>query len=97
MKDNTPTDSVIFAWWDYGYWIQTLGERATLIDNSTLADQQIEKVARTFMSPVENAWVILNSTPDTDVSEHYVVIPVDYTEDDTSALYADYVLIILQE
>ena len=95
MKDNTPTDSVIFAWWDYGYWIQTLGERATLIDNSTLADQQIEKVARTFMSPVENAWVILNSTPDTDVSEHYVVIPVDYTEDDTSALYADYVLINL--
>ena len=95
MKDHTPTDSVIFAWWDYGYWIQTLGERATLIDNSTLADQQIEKVARTFMSPVENAWVILNSTPDTDVSEHYVVIPVDYTEDDTSALYADYVLINL--
>ena len=67
INENTPTDSVIFAWWDYGYWIQTLGERATLIDNSTLADQQIEKVARTFMSPVENAWVILNSTPDTDV------------------------------
>jgi len=93
IKENTPTDSVIFAWWDYGYWIQTLGERATLVDNSTLVDQQIEKVARTLMSPVENAWVILNSTPDTDVSEHYITLPVDYTVDDTSALYADYVLI----
>jgi len=77
MKENTPTDSVIFAWWDYGYWIQTLGERTTLIDNSTLIDQQIEKVARTFMSPVEDAWVILNSTPDIDVAEHYVVLPED--------------------
>ena len=93
IKENTPTDSVIFAWWDYGYWIQTLAERPTLIDNSTLVDQQIEKVARTLMSPVENAWVILNSTPDTDVSEHYITLPVDYTVDDTSALYADYVLI----
>ena len=27
IKENTPPDSVIFSWWDYGYWIQTLGER----------------------------------------------------------------------
>ena len=106
IKENTPTDSVIFSWWDYGYWIQTLGERTTLIDNSTLADQQIEKVARTFMSPVENAWVILNSTPGTDVRYEYIVLPADFAEhnvinpvtgvgDETSALYADYVLINL--
>jgi len=104
IKENTPTDSVIFAWWDYGYWIQTLGERTTLVDNSTLADQQIEKVARTLMSPVENAWVILNSTPGTDVRYEYIVLPKDFAEhnvinpatgagDETSALYADYVLI----
>ena len=104
IKENTPTDSVIFAWWDYGYWIQTLAERTTLVDNSTLADQQIEKVARTFMSPVENAWVILNSTPGTDVRYEYIVLANDFAEhnvinpvtgvgDETSALYADYVLI----
>ena len=34
VKNNTPEDSKIMAWWDYGYWIQTVGERATYIDNS---------------------------------------------------------------
>jgi len=75
IKENTPTDSVIFAWWDYGYWIQTLGERATLVDNSTLVDWQIEKVARTFMSSPEDAWVILDSDYKTNVVEHFVNQP----------------------
>ena len=75
IKENTPTDSVIFSWWDYGYWIQTLGERATLADNSTLSTSQIEKIARTLLSPVDDAWVILNSGAFTDVSEHYVAVP----------------------
>lgn len=34
VKNNTPEDSKIMAWWDYGYWIQTVGERATYMDNS---------------------------------------------------------------
>jgi len=75
IKENTPSDAVIFSWWDYGYWIQALGERATLVDNATISTSQIEKVARTMLSPVYDAWVILNSDPFTDVSEHYVVIP----------------------
>ena len=75
MQDNTPTDSVIFAWWDWGYWIQTLGERTTLADNSTLITWQIEKIARTFLSPVEDSWVILNSDVETLVPQHYVAIP----------------------
>ena len=33
MKNNTPENSVIASWWDYGYWIQSLGERATISDN----------------------------------------------------------------
>jgi len=41
LKENTPEDAVIAAWWDYGYWINTLGERKTLADNSTLIDWQI--------------------------------------------------------
>jgi len=32
MRDNTPSDSVIAAWWDYGSWINYLAERATVID-----------------------------------------------------------------
>ena len=41
LQNNTPADSIIFSWWDWGYFIQTLGERTTLIDNATLIDWQI--------------------------------------------------------
>ncbi len=32
VRENTPEDSVFAHWWDYGYWIQTGGGRATLTD-----------------------------------------------------------------
>lgn len=32
IKENTPKDAVFAHWWDYGYWVQTLGERATVLD-----------------------------------------------------------------
>ena len=34
ISNNTPTNSVIASWWDYGYWIETLGNRTTLADNA---------------------------------------------------------------
>ncbi|VVB80304.1 Dolichyl-phosphooligosaccharide-protein glycotransferase [uncultured archaeon] len=32
VRDNTPTTAVFSHWWDYGYWIQSIGERATVLD-----------------------------------------------------------------
>lgn len=32
VRENTPEDAVFGSWWDYGYWIQTMGERATMLD-----------------------------------------------------------------
>jgi len=32
VRENTPTTAVFGSWWDYGYWIQTMGERATMLD-----------------------------------------------------------------
>ena len=32
VRNNTNEDSVFSHWWDYGYWVQTLGERATVAD-----------------------------------------------------------------
>ena len=32
IKDNTPEDSVFIHWWDYGYWIQSLADRTTVLD-----------------------------------------------------------------
>jgi len=77
LKENTPEDAVIAAWWDYGYWINTLGERKTLSDNATLIDWQIRKSASMFMSTPDNAWQILTSDAETDVSSYYVSLPDD--------------------
>lgn len=32
MRENTDTNAVIAHWWDYGYWVQTMGQRATVLD-----------------------------------------------------------------
>jgi len=77
VKKNTPKDAVIAAWWDYGYWISTLGERKTLSDNATLLDWQIRKTASTLFSTPNNAWQVLTSDTVTDVSSYYVTLPPD--------------------
>jgi len=79
LKENTPEDAVIAAWWDYGYWISTLSERKTLSDNATTLDWQIRKSASMFMSTPDHAWQILSSDTETDVSSYYVTLPTDLT------------------
>jgi len=59
IKLNTPENAVIASWWDYGYWIQTLGERTTLIDNATLSTWQIENMAKMFLSTPVDSWNML--------------------------------------
>lgn len=49
MRENTAPTSVVFAWWDYGYWITALGQRRTLSDNGTQNSTQIAVVAQTFL------------------------------------------------
>ena len=77
MRENTAKDAVVASWWDYGYWISTLGERKTLADNATLMDWQIRKIASTYFSTPDNAWKILTSDTKTDVSQHYISLPTD--------------------
>ena len=79
LKENTAEDAVIASWWDYGYWISTLAERKTLADNATLIDWQIRKLASMFMSTPYNAWQILTSDTETDVSSYYISLPDDIT------------------
>jgi len=59
IKTNTPKDSVIAAWWDYGYWIQTMGERKTLADNSTMDSIRIKNIAKMLLSEPDQAWKML--------------------------------------
>ena len=32
LSENTPQDEIVCNWWDYGYWIQTVGKRRTISD-----------------------------------------------------------------
>lgn len=32
VRTETPTNSVFAHWWDYGYWVQSIGDRATVLD-----------------------------------------------------------------
>ena len=59
LKNNTPENSVVAAWWDYGYWITTLGERISLADNATLSTKQIQKIALMFLSSPDRGWELL--------------------------------------
>ena len=36
VRTETPTDAVFAHWWDYGYWIQAMGERATVTDGGNV-------------------------------------------------------------
>ncbi|HUT05964.1 MAG TPA: STT3 domain-containing protein [Nitrosopumilaceae archaeon] len=69
IKTNTPKDSVVAAWWDYGYWISTMSDRATLTDNATLDSKKIQNFAKTLISSPDQAW---NTFQETGVD--YVVV-----------------------
>ena len=64
MKENLPRDAVVFSWWDYGYWITTLGEKRSLADNGTINSTQIAMIARAF---------ILNETMSIPILKQYDV------------------------
>jgi len=32
ISEETPDDAVFSHWWDYGYWVQSIGDRATVTD-----------------------------------------------------------------
>jgi dolichyl-diphosphooligosaccharide--protein glycosyltransferase len=70
LKNNTPEDAIIASWWDYGYWITTLSDRTTIVDNATVIDWQIKKVAYSLITTPENAWHILNSHYTEDISKY---------------------------
>jgi dolichyl-diphosphooligosaccharide--protein glycosyltransferase len=49
IHNNTPTNAVIVSWWDYGYWVNVMGNRTTVADNATLNETRIANIGRMFM------------------------------------------------
>ena len=69
IANNTPKDSVIASWWDYGYWITTLGNKTTLADNATINQTRIETIAKMLMSEQETATQIAQ-----DLKADYILV-----------------------
>jgi len=36
VRENTPENAVFGHWWDYGYWLQSIGNRATVLDGGNV-------------------------------------------------------------
>jgi dolichyl-diphosphooligosaccharide---protein glycosyltransferase len=69
IENNTPNDSVIASWWDYGYWITTLGNKTTLADNATINQTRIQTIAKMLMSEPETATQIAQ-----DLKADYILV-----------------------
>jgi dolichyl-diphosphooligosaccharide--protein glycosyltransferase len=54
IAKDTPKNSVIAAWRDYGYWITTLGHKTSLADNATINQTRIATIAKMFIDQKEN-------------------------------------------
>jgi dolichyl-diphosphooligosaccharide--protein glycosyltransferase len=58
---QTPADSTIVSWWDYGYWVAVMGNRTTLADNATSNSTQIALIGRVLASPPATSMAILRN------------------------------------
>jgi dolichyl-diphosphooligosaccharide---protein glycosyltransferase len=51
LRDNTPKDARIMAWWDYGYQIAGIANRTTIADGNTWNHEHIALLGKALTSP----------------------------------------------
>ena len=71
LSKNTEPNAVIASWWDYGYWITTLGNRTSLADNATLNHTRIQTIGKMFVSDEESGMKIAQ-----DLKADYILVYV---------------------
>lgn len=55
LRDKTPEDSRIMAWWDYGYQITGIANRTTIADGNTWNHEHIALLGRILTGPEKDA------------------------------------------
>jgi dolichyl-diphosphooligosaccharide--protein glycosyltransferase len=55
LRENTPADSRVLSWWDYGYQIAGIGNRTTLADGNTWNLEHIATIGRILTAPEKKA------------------------------------------
>lgn len=53
LRDNTPEDARIMAWWDYGYQITAIANRTTIADGNTWNHEHIALLGRALTGPLK--------------------------------------------
>jgi len=61
LSENTPQDSKVMSWWDYGYQITAMANRTVLVDNNTWNNTHIATVGKAMASNEEDAYKIIRS------------------------------------
>jgi dolichyl-diphosphooligosaccharide---protein glycosyltransferase len=83
IKQNTPKESKIMSWWDYGYQITGMSNRTVLVDNNTWNNTHIATVGRAMASNEQDAYKIARS-----LDANYVLVIFggmsNYSGDDIS-------------
>jgi len=64
MRHNTPKDSRILAWWDYGYQISGIARRISLADGNTWNLEHIATVGRMLALPEEKGYELARLVAD---------------------------------
>jgi dolichyl-diphosphooligosaccharide--protein glycosyltransferase len=64
LRDKTPEDARIMAWWDYGYQITGIGNRTTIADGNTWNHEHIATLGRILSAPEKRAHKIARHLAD---------------------------------
>ena len=64
LRDNTPEDSRVLAWWDYGYQINGIAKRTTIADGNTWNHEHIALLGRALVSNEEESYKITRHLAD---------------------------------
>lgn len=72
-RQNTPEDSVILFWWDYGYWFQAVADRYTVADGGGNVERNTI-LAKMFTSPEEDAMEYIKKFVDYEKVPTYMVV-----------------------
>lgn len=64
LRDNTPEDSRIMAWWDYGYQITAIANRTTIADGNTWNHEHIALLGKALTTGEEEGYQIARHLAD---------------------------------
>lgn len=64
LRDHTPEDSRVMAWWDYGYQINGVANRTTIADGNTWNHEHIALLGKCLVSSEKEAHTLIRHLAD---------------------------------